>query len=274
MHTVFTVHDLSLIRFPNHHPKERVLFNNIFWSSRCKKTDHFLAVSEFTKSELINKLNLPEKKISVTPLAHENSIFFPQKTNEINNFLSKQGLPKQYFLFVGTGDTRKNMNIIPKALELAEISIPLVVAGWTGWSKANLSELVIPAGYVSDPELALLYSGATALVFPSQYEGFGLPVLEAMACGCPTVISNRASLPEIAGKAAITLYDPDDPLQLGKILWKLIQNQKQRKQMKQEGLKRAALFNWRHTATLTYQAFASFFSLGLFLSFPFSRIIS
>jgi alpha-1,3-rhamnosyl/mannosyltransferase len=215
--TVFTIHDLSLIRFPQYHPEERVLYS-------------------------------PRE-------AHDDKIFFPRSHEEVKAFLKRQTLPERYFLFVGGGDPRKNLDVVPEALEKAGIEIPLVVVGWSGWSDEKPRKNIIPLGYVSDDDLAGLYSGAIALIFPSSYEGFGLPLLEAMACGCPVVTTREASLPEVAGEAAMYIKGPRDIESLAGILEHLASTPDICRKLTGKGLKRAGEFSWSHTAQTTFQAF-------------------
>jgi alpha-1,3-rhamnosyl/mannosyltransferase len=169
-------------------------------------------------------LNADAEKITVTHLAHDGKIFSPGSPEEIRALLKRQTLPERYFLFVGGGDPRKNLDVVPEALEKAGIEIPLVVVGWSGWSDEKPRKNIISLGYVSDDDLAGLYSGAIALIFPSSYEGFGLPILEAMACGCPVVTTREASLPEVAGEAAMYLNEPRNSAELGDVLKKLATN--------------------------------------------------
>ena len=252
--TVFTVHDMSLFRFPQHHPRERVVFHKLFWKKRSHQVDQFLAVSEFTKHELQIYLRSGQNAITVAPLAHDPDIFYPRSEIRVQAFIQEQSLPQTYFLFVGSGDPRKNMHCIPQSLQAAGLDIPLVVAGWSGWSKNQLPENVHLTGYVTDQELALLYSGAIALVFPSTYEGFGLPVLEAMACRCPVVTTKEASLPEVAGDAALYVQDPLDPLELGMLLKDLAVDGAKRRGLSDRGLGRVAGFSWERTAQITFRA--------------------
>lgn len=253
--TIFTIHDLSLFRFPEHHPRERVLFTKLFWKSRYRLVNRFLSVSRFSKSELEECFGVRGKDISVTPLAHEARVFSPRSQERVYSFLQKRELPEHYFLFVGSGDPRKNLPVIPKAIHAAGLSVPLIVAGWSGWSRKGLPAGLFPLGYVTDEELALLYSGALALVFPSTYEGFGLPILEAMACGCPVVTTREASLPEVAGDAALYVHDPSDPEELGRILKALASESEKRQGLRIKGLARAAQFSWEQTARQTAEAF-------------------
>ena len=253
--TVFTIHDLSLIRFPQYHPEERVLYSRLFFRQRCKRVDHFLAVSEFTAREMRMRLNINPENISVTREAHDDKIFFPRSHEEVKAFLKRQTLPERYFLFVGGGDPRKNLDVVPEALEKAGIEIPLVVVGWSGWSDEKPRKNIIPLGYVSDDDLAGLYSGAIALIFPSSYEGFGLPILEAMACGCPVVTTREASLPEVAGEAAMYLNEPRNSAELGNVLKKLATNTLLRGELGRQGMLQAGRFSWEKTARATFQAF-------------------
>ena len=258
--TVFTVHDLSLQRFPQYHPKERVLFCRLFFRKRWNKADHFLTVSHFTKREmetyLAPLLGSFSNRLTVTPLAHDPQTFHPRSSQEVEAARARFGLPERYFIFVGTGDPRKNVHIIPEALRRAGLSIPLAVAGWRGWSQSAASESrVIPLGYVTNEELARLYSGALALVYPSLYEGFGLPVVEAMACGCPILCSRMASLPEVAAGAALYLENPFDSDELATLLKASASDGALRHSLSERSLARASEFSWEKSARTTFRLF-------------------
>jgi glycosyltransferase involved in cell wall biosynthesis len=253
--TVFTIHDLSLVRFPQHHPQERVLYSRLFLRRRCDGVDHFLAVSEFTAREMRTFLDIDPEQTTVALEAHDNKIFYPRSPKEIRDFLRDHALPEEYFFFAGAGDPRKNMDIIPKALDKAGLDVPLVVAGWSGWSGRAASERVIPLGFVSDEDLARAYSGAIGMIFPSTYEGFGLPVLEAMACGCPVVTTRETSLPEVAGDAALYMKGPRDVDDLSRILRDLVDNCAMREGLAASGVERARGFSWKETARKTFEVF-------------------
>lgn len=254
--TAFTLHDLSLIRFPRFHPKERVLYARFFLRRRCKLVDRFMTDSIFIKNEILEHLAVSEHRVDVIPLAHDRRIFYPRDAEEVEQAKIHYKLPKYYFIAVGSGDPRKNMDIIPKALAAAGLEAPLVLAGWSGWSEDNIFEKhIIPLGYVANDDLARLYSGALALVYPTLYEGFGLPVLEAMACGCPVVCSRRASIPEVAGDAALYLENPEQSGELGNLMRRLACSPALAEEHSRKGIKQAASFSWERAAQATYRVF-------------------
>jgi glycosyltransferase involved in cell wall biosynthesis len=258
LQTVFTIHDLSLIRYPQFHPRERVLFSKLFLRRRCRGVKSFLTVSDFTRNEASVLLGLRTGLMTTTHLAHDSEIFFQRKEAEVHDALIRFTVPEKYFLFVGTGDPRKNLSTVERALQLSGINIPLVVAGWSGWDKEqagrNRARFL---GYVDDEDLARLYSGAVALLYPSTYEGFGLPILEAMACGCPIICSHRASLPEVAGNAALYLKDPTDAVELSDLLKLVASSKSLRSALIEAGALRARLFSWGRTAEKTISVFSN-----------------
>jgi len=252
--TIFTIHDLSIVHYPQFHPKERVMFVNRFLPQRIGVVDHYLTVSKFTKACVQKHFGIVGDNVSVTPLAHDASTFYPRPEGEIREMRERLKLPEQYFLFVGSGDPRKNAAIIPKALQITKSGIALVFAGWSGWHDHELvkDDQCISLGYVSNEDLAKLYSGALALIFPSIYEGFGLPLLEAMACGCPVITTNKASLPEVAGNAALYLTDPQNPKELAALLREVIKPDV-RQRLLNNSKKRVSQFSWESTAKKTYE---------------------
>ena len=166
--------------------------------------------------------------------------------------IKELGLPKDFLLFVGTLEPRKNLSLFVKALAVCEHDIPIVLVGWNGWGNdewlktaetKGLRKRIFTTGYVDEETLACLYSSALALVFPSLYEGFGLPVLEAMACGCPVICSNAASLPEVAGGAAL-LIDPFQVEDLALAMDKVVSDCTLREDLIRKGLLRSAQFSW------------------------------
>ncbi len=253
--TVFTLTDLSLIRFPEHHPRERVMYSKLFFRQRCKKVNRFLTISTFIQKEMEVYLGIGRHNTTVTYLGYDPAVLYPRSALEVEDCLNRHQLPDRYFLFVGSGDPRKNMVVVPRALELSGLKVPLVVAGWSGWAAKTSWRRVRFLGYVEDEDLARLYSGALAMIFPSRYEGFGLPILEAMACGCPVVTTREASMPEVAGDAALYMNDPGDAESLAQILKELDDNPRHRREWVEKGLAQAGRFSWRKTADATFKAF-------------------
>ena len=263
--TIFTIHDLSLLRYPQFHPRERVLYSNLFFQRRLAQITRFLAVSEFTRREMEEVLAIDPSRVDITHNAIDPQQFFPSPfavpgQSEPGGHGSPRiaGLApgEPYFLFLGTNDPRKNPQVIPKALTESGLTIPLVLAGWSGWSaEACPNTRVIELGYVEESALAGLYSDALALIYPSLYEGFGLPVLEAMACGCPVLTTQASSLPEVGGPAALYLQDPADPQEMATALRRLATDPALRETMRSLGLEQARRFSWSASARNAMGAF-------------------
>ncbi len=260
---VHTVYDLSLIKHREKHPRERVMLFDFFFKRRLPYAAHVLAISEFMRQELIEELGLPEDRVTAVPLAPE-PVFYPRSRQQVKKVLERAGWPSEYVLFVGTLEPRKNLPLLIQALAQTRSKTPLVLAGWQGWGgpdwghelqRLGMRDRVVCTGYVDEETLACLYSGAVAFVFPSWYEGFGLPVLEAMACGCPVICSNTSSLPEVAGDAAV-LIDPRESEELTEALDRVMEDADLHQSMRRRGLARAMEFSWENTALKTLEVFA------------------
>ncbi|BCS89478.1 glycosyltransferase family 4 protein [Pseudodesulfovibrio sediminis] len=248
--TILTVHDLSLLRFPQWHPPERVRYANRYFRERLPLVDGFCAVSAFTKQEMVEHLGVAPEMITVTPLGVD-----PEQFNETPDPIAIQaldafGLPDEFMLFVGSGDPRKNRELLVAALGAARTALPLVTVGWSGWSDDDLSGCV-NMGYVSDATLAQLYRSAKMLVMPSEYEGFGLPVVEAMACGCPVLTSDAGALREVGGDAVEVVADIHDAKAFGACLDALFAEPEQLRGMSERGLALAARYTWTRTSLQT-----------------------
>lgn len=260
--TVFTIHDISLKTMPECHPRDRVLFFRKYFEKSLHRADAIIAPSEFTKSEFQKSYPAVNAKIHPIPLGCDKSLFRTYPQEQIDAFKSRLHLPERYVLFAGTSDPRKNIQAIFKAMAQLPASIKLVCAGWVGWGQgmekspqaASLKDRIIFTGYVSDADLALLYAGARVFVYPSFYEGFGLPVLEAMACGCPVVCANTASLPEVAGNASI-YCDPHDAACLANAIAEVVASDSLYAKMSRQNLEQAAHFDWSATAEKTLEVF-------------------
>ncbi|PWH19406.1 MAG: glycosyltransferase family 1 protein [Ardenticatenia bacterium] len=265
--TVLTVHDLIFRLFPEHHKRLNFWYLNATMPLYCRRAYAIIAVSEATKRDLMRLYAVPTEKITVI---HEAAAphFKPATAEQIAHVRERYGLPEHYILRVGTIEPRKNLERLLDALQVLQRSDPtirLVVVGSKGWlyerffKKLHQSELryaVILTGHIRDADLPAIYSGATLLVEPSLYEGFGLPLLEAMACGTPVVCSNTSSLPEVGGDAAY-YFDPRDSAAMAEAIGEVWRDSDLRETMRQNGLMRAAQFSWESAAQKTLAVYRS-----------------
>ena len=208
-------------------------------------------------------MKIDAEKVVVTPLAADEK-FTPQSAQDVDDTLKTLNVPaRSYLLALGSLEPRKNLERLLYAWSLLETDLPsdiwLVVAGGKGEphvfqdvSFKTFPSRVFFTGYVHDENLPALYSGAQAFIYPSLYEGFGLPPLEAMACGTPVIVSNATSLPEVVGDAGLYV-DPFNVESIADAIKKIASDQNLREKLSQKGLKRSKLFSWEKTAELTWQ---------------------
>lgn len=267
--TVITVHDLSWIRYPETHPIERVSMMNRYFEKALGQASALITDAEFVRQEIIDTFGVRPEKITAIPLGVE-AIFRPRSESETQDVLSAQGLVhRNYFLTVGTLEPRKNLSLAIKAYgalpELIRKRFPLVVIGMTGWHSEEIERLIAPLqragyirqlGYVSRSDLATIMAGATALIYPSIYEGFGLPPLEAMASGTPVICSNVSSLPEVVGDAGI-LIDPSDVDALQMHLQEMTSDRNLCNDLALKARKRSLEFTWANCAKNTLNVYRS-----------------
>lgn len=264
---VMNIYDLTFIKYPNY--VDSVVKTYTERIKRCLQwTDLVLTISESSKKDIIEYLEVNPKKIYVTPLA---SRYYPnQLSEEIVQRLEKQAnydFSKPYLLFVSTIEPRKNINNIITAFNFLKqnykIEHQLILIGKKGWNyqpvfaaieNSPWANQIHHLNYLSNELVALFYSKADVFVYPSHYEGFGLPVLEAMTLGAPVISSNTSSIPEVTGDAAI-LIDPNNPIQLGEAILKVISNSQLRQELINKGKARAKLFSWERTAKETLNAY-------------------
>jgi alpha-1,3-rhamnosyl/mannosyltransferase len=260
--TVTTVHDLSVLLHPEWHPPDRARWYERAFAAGVRQTVRFIAASEFTKQEMVRHLGLSPDRIDVTYQAPRPA-FQPPTDDAVRATLAAYDLSPRFFLFVGTLEPRKNVAgllesyaALPAAVRAAH---PLVLAGGWGWRTDALAAQLDASpcrgevrliGYADDASLAALYAACTALVWPTWYEGFGLPPLEALACGAPVVVSNVASLPEVVGDAGV-LLDPQDTAGWTTAMRRLAEDDAWRQMWRHRGPARAAEFSWRRCATQT-----------------------
>jgi len=260
--TVFTLHDL-IFRFDpaSHLPLNRI-YLNLMVPRFLRAADAVIAVSECSKRDAVRLYGIPAEKIHVIPEGVD-ARFKPNPPASVEHVRSTHHLPERFVLCVGTIEPRKNLPILFEALasrrEQGLEIWPLVIAGKPGWlyepifqrvTELGLQNLVHFTGFFPDDDLPALCSAATLLAMPSRYEGFGLPVLEAMACGTPVVCSNTSSLPEVAGDAAL-LVPPDDVRGWGEAIARVLTDDALRAQMRERGLAHAARFSWELAARQT-----------------------
>lgn len=264
---VMNIYDLTFIKYPNY--IDSVVKTYTKRVKRCLQwTDLVLTISESSKKDIIEYLEVDPKKVYVTPLA---SRYYPNYlSEEIAQSLEKQAnydFSKPYLLFVSTIEPRKNINTIITAFnflkEKYKIEHQLILIGKKGWNYQPVFAAIENSpwrnqihhlNYLSNELVALFYSKADVFVYPSHYEGFGLPVLEAMTLGAPVLSSNTSSIPEVTGDAAI-LVDPNNPVQLAEAILKVISDSQLRQELINKGKARAKLFSWERTAKETLNAY-------------------
>ncbi len=264
---VVTVHDLSILAVPQHHPAARVKVMEKVLETARKKADFIITDSEFSKGEIVAKMGYPADKIKVTPLAAA-AHFHPRDDAAMHPALKQYGLtPRSYCLFTGTLEPRKNIDFMLDVYEGLPAAVkkrfPLVIAGHEGWKSEGLrarleklsrSRWLKYIGFVSSAVQPLLTAGAALFLYPSLYEGFGLPPLEAMQCGVPALMSDRASLPEVAGDASLCLDPADVDIWRQKIT-AILEDTNLRQKLSQAAVHRASAFSWNRCALETLEAY-------------------
>ena len=261
--TIITLHDLSCFDHPETHPAERVEIMHRELPPAIERVDHIIVISEATRRAVAQRFGVPDSRMTVTLLAaHPN--FTPRPAASLQAALAKLDLqPGGYLLSVGTLEPRKNLTTLFQAYSALPDSLrqryPLAVVGMPGWHTDQLMssarQLVERGelrflGYVDDAVLPLLYAGAAAFAYPSRYEGFGLPPLEAMASGVPVLVSDVTSLPEVVGDAGVRV-GPDDVDAMRDGLRRLLEDRDYAAQLAQQGLARAQGFSWEKCARET-----------------------
>ncbi len=271
---VVTVYDLSFIRYPQSFQAANRLY--LTWATRAsvRRAHRVIAISESTRRDLVERLGVPPEKIAVIPCGAD-ARFAPASDGvAIAAWRARQNLPERMILFVGTIEPRKNVarlvRAFARAKRIARLPHHLVLLGARGWKYAEVDETieqeglendVIFAGYVPPDELPRWYQAADLLAYPSLYEGFGLPPLEAMACGTPVVTSNAASLPEVVGDAALQV-EPTDVDALADALVRALTDDALRERMCARGFAQAARFSWVRAARQTVALYRATLNLA------------
>ena len=253
--TLLTVHDLSFLHYPEHFVPKLVQYLNSVVPRSVTRADKVLADSEATRVDIINRLGAAPDQVEVLYLGADDRFHASPSRGERERLESRYGIGEQpYVLSVGTLQPRKNYATLIRAFATLGPGIQLAIAGGRGWLYQNVFEeaekqggRVQILGLVDDEDLPALYRNAALFALPSLYEGFGLPVLEAMACGTPVVCSDRSSLPEVAGDAAL-LVDPTDVDAISAAMTRALTDDGLRAEMVSRGLTQASRFTWERAA--------------------------
>jgi len=259
-----TVHDVMALEHPEWFTRGNRLQQRLLLGPAARSAAVVLTPSEFSRHRAIERLGLDPERVRVTPWGVD-EVFSPDERSD--EALARLGVRGRYLLTVGALRPRKNLEGALVAFEqlAGHDDLELVVAGGRGWDDAELLDRLrhSPAagrirltGRVSDADLAELYRGAECFLFPSRYEGFGLPPLEAMACGAPVVSSDRTSMPEVVGDAAVLVH-PDDADGLVAAVESVLASPERRAELSERGRRRAAAFTWERCARLTVDAYRS-----------------
>ncbi len=264
--TVITAHDLIFLRYPERYPAAKRLYLTLLSTWSLRHTRHIIAVSEATRRDIVARLGVPAGRVRVVPNGVDPARFAPQPPEAVAAFRAAHDLPARMILYVGTLEPRKNIPALLRAYAAARPGLGddagLVIAGGKGWFYDEIFQAARalgldsgPAavrfpGYVPDADLPLWYNSATVFVYPSLYEGFGLPALEAMACGTPVIASDRSAIPEVVGDAGL-LVDPTDAGALSAALQAVLGDPDRAARLAAAGPRRARGYTWAATAAAT-----------------------
>ncbi len=271
--TVTTIHDLSVLRHPEWHPQTRVNWFTKNFPRAMSQSAHFITVSQFTRREMIRHLGVSPNRVTYVPNAAREH-FRPEPLNKVHEMLHRHGLPQNYLLYVGTIEPRKNILRLMKAYCSLDAGLrerwPLLLVGCWGWNyreELNYYEStgrhrgVRHVGYISDADLPLLYNGARALIYPSYYEGFGLPPLEMLACGGAVLASNLESIAEVVGKQA-HLVAPEDTDGWRDAIKRITTSEDWWQHLRRGAVEQALRFSWQNIAAQTSDVYRRVLEIG------------
>jgi glycosyltransferase involved in cell wall biosynthesis len=266
---VATIHDLSFEHLPETFKRRSWMQLRLTVRRTARRAAHVIAPSEFTRRDLIETYRLDPARVTAIPLAASKHFRPVEDERELARVRRTYGIEGEYVLAVGSIQPRKNLARLVRAYSLllrerGRSNLPkLVLVGKQAWlygetlraiEEEGVGERVVLTGHVSEGDLPALYSGALCFAYPSYFEGFGLPPLEAMRCGTPALVGDRASLPEVVGDAALAA-DPFDTGAIARALARLIDDGTLRAELRERGLRRAGAFDWRDTARMTLQVY-------------------
>ncbi|MFV9567104.1 glycosyltransferase family 4 protein [Thermoanaerobacter mathranii] len=260
---IITIHDLLPIHFNYKNSFQRILQTNYFkfvLPRIIKRTKKIITISDCTKSDIIKYFNVQEEKIMRIYNGYDKNLFFPR--DNAKSYIYEKYKVEDYILAVGASYPHKNYDTLIKAISLiSDKNVSLIIVGgrneYRNYLKKltrelNLADKVLFIEYVPQEDLPYFYSAAKCLVYPSLYEGFGLPPLEAMACGCPVITSNTSSLPEVVGDAGV-MVNPYNVEEIARAIDLVLSNENLRREMIEKGLKQVQKFSWRKTAEEIYK---------------------
>ncbi len=260
---VVTVYDLSFMHYPQVLTAARRLYLRLFTHLSCHRARRVIAISESTARDIAATLDILTDRIDVAAPGYDPQVYRPLPAADVAAFRQQKNLPERFWLYVGTLEPRKNLVTLLEAYARLSQRLPLILGGGKGWQyddifatieRHQLGEDVSWIGYVPAAELPLWYNCAEVFVFPSVYEGFGLPVLEAMACGTPVMVSAASSLPEVVGTSGLAL--PAHDIDAWTTALELAQNDANwRGQASQQGYQEAQRYRWQATARQTLRSY-------------------
>jgi glycosyltransferase involved in cell wall biosynthesis len=273
---VVSIHDLSFEHLPQTFKRRSRMQLRMTVRRSARNAAQVIALSEHARTDLINTYNLRPEKVNVVPLAAPTAFAPVRDDNELQRVRQTYGIDRDYILSVGSIQPRKNLRRLIEAYsilrhEQSEGKLPqLVLVGKNAWlydetlrslKDRDVGASIILTGYVPESDLPALYSGALCFIYPSYFEGFGLPPLEAMKCGAPVIVGNETSLPEVVGDAAL-MIDPFDVSAIAAAIQKVITDSDFRLELRVKGLQRAKQFDWKETARQTLAVYEKAFSLN------------
>ncbi|MBK8030520.1 MAG: glycosyltransferase family 4 protein [Chloroflexi bacterium] len=262
---IVTIYDLSFIHYPERLPAARRLYLRLFTGLTCRRARRVQVISQSTGRDVERSLGIPASKIDLAQPGYDPARFYPLPADEIAAFKRAKNLPERFWLFIGTLEPRKNLTVLLDAYAALPVHqrLPLILGGGKGWDydpifaaveRHHLGSWVQFPGFIPADELRFWYNSAEAFIYPSVFEGFGLPVLEAQACGTPVIMSDASSLPEVAGDAGLTLA-PQAVSAWTEALRRAVDDTQWRNAARERGLVQAARFQWQATADKTIESY-------------------
>ena len=257
------VHDLTFVRYPEYVQPKNLQYLQKYLIRWARTATRIITISEFSKQEIEDYFKIPEEQITVVPCGVDTSVFYQRSKLEIDNIKKRYGITTQkYIFYIGNLEPRKNLVNLVKAFsglpQKIKNEYALVIVGGGGWlnegiykaietAKSNGTTIIQPTVYVADADVPALFSGATALVHPAYYEGFGLSILQAMACKTPVLVAKNSSIPELVGNAGLYL-NPNSEEDIAKKIMTIISNKDLSDRLVVSGLQRAKIFDWDTSA--------------------------